>query len=497
MHTTQVLPDLSPKNPVVFCHGLLGFDSVTIGPAIAPLDVTYWRGIKEVLQSNGVDVLITRVPATSSPIDRALVLAKRISEVYPGKKIHLIGSLSSILCRDGLCIYTQALVRPAGHSMVSFHSCDGPVILGLIFHKGGLDCRYLTTRLVDRNFSVLSVTTIATPHRGSTFADYFIDTVGQARLPQVLALLDLLPNGGGDGKAFEFLTVENMKKFNENTPDIKGVQYFSYGAEYDPGLIDTWKCGSPSHSCLLPVDGLIEYQVSSFGGVGEGGAERRIGFRHVRSLGDYTPPVINLVSSHPEKQGTYLGTLEHVNHLDLVGWINTARYKWAELMGNEIKFKPATFYLGVVDHLARAVEELKPEDKTAERGRGDQDAKPGHGEIMDAVPHGPARGETKQAPATAEEGLTGFPSTTELAGQGKHVGLSTTSGPGELATTPGSHDEATDGPLLPAVGVLTSAPTVPGSHTSLSKPQSQESGANPPHARNRAMTTIIAPIKDE
>lgn len=55
-------------------------------------------------------------------------------------------------------------------------------------------------------------------------------------------------------------------------------------------------------------------------------------------------------------QGTYLGTLENVNHLDLVGWTNVARYRWAEIMGREIRFKPATFYLGVADHLARAVE---------------------------------------------------------------------------------------------------------------------------------------------
>lgn len=55
-------------------------------------------------------------------------------------------------------------------------------------------------------------------------------------------------------------------------------------------------------------------------------------------------------------QGTYLGTLEDVNHLDLVGWINTARYKWAEIMGRGIKFKPATFYLSIADHLARVVE---------------------------------------------------------------------------------------------------------------------------------------------
>lgn len=83
--------DKATKNPVVFCHGLLGFDSVTIGPAIAPLEVTHWRGIKEVLEQNGNEVLITRVPATSSPVDRAKVLEEKISTVYPGRKVHLIG----------------------------------------------------------------------------------------------------------------------------------------------------------------------------------------------------------------------------------------------------------------------------------------------------------------------------------------------------------------------------------------------------------------------
>lgn len=89
------LIDLSPSNPVVFCHGLLGFDSVTIGPAIAPLEVSHWRGIKEVLEQNGTQVLITRVPATSSPVDRAKVLEQKISSVYPGRSVHLIGEFFS------------------------------------------------------------------------------------------------------------------------------------------------------------------------------------------------------------------------------------------------------------------------------------------------------------------------------------------------------------------------------------------------------------------
>ncbi|THH21208.1 hypothetical protein EW146_g302 [Bondarzewia mesenterica] len=273
---------LSPNNPIVFCHGLLGFDSLTIGPSIAPLEVTHWRGIKEVLEANGTKVLTTRVPATSSPVDRAKVLEQKIEEAYPGKAVHLIG-----------------------HSM------------------GGLDCRYLTSQLHDHTFSVLSLTTIATPHRGSSFADHFLETVGRARIPSVLALLDMLPNGGGDGKAFESLTRDSMRRFNEETPDVPGVKYYSWGAVYEPGLIDTWKW---PHSVILEKEG----------------------------------PNDGLVSVESSKWGTYLGTLEDVNHLDLVGWINTARYKWAEFRGREIKFRPATFYLGVADLLAREVEGLGP-----------------------------------------------------------------------------------------------------------------------------------------
>ena len=112
----------------------------------------------------------------------------------------------------------------------------------MILVQGGLDCRYLATHLTDCKFRILSITTIATPHRGSSFADHFLETIGRERLPQVLSLLDLLPNGGGDGKAFECLTVESMRQFNRETPDVDGIKYFSWGARYRPGMIDTWKC---------------------------------------------------------------------------------------------------------------------------------------------------------------------------------------------------------------------------------------------------------------
>ncbi|KAH0838165.1 Alpha/Beta hydrolase protein [Lanmaoa asiatica] len=278
----------APNAPLVFCHGLLGFDSVTIGPAIAPLQVSHWRGIKEVLEANGCEVLITRVPATSSPVDRAKVLEKKISETYPGRDIHLIG-----------------------HSM------------------GGIDCRYLITHLTQRTFRVLSLTTIATPHRGSSFASHFL-SLASTHLPAVLTLLEFLPNGGGDGKAFECLTKEAMKEFNDSTPDVEGVRYFSWGAEYEPGLIDTWKY---PHSIIAAQEG----------------------------------PNDGLVSVQSAQWGTYLGTLRNVNHLDLVGWTgglagnltSLAGFKdmHAFIRGKDVGFSAGRFYGGVADLLAGVEEE--------------------------------------------------------------------------------------------------------------------------------------------
>ena len=83
---------------MVFCHGLLGFDY--LGPtSLPPLQISHWRGIREVLESNGVDVLITRVPATASIADRAAILAETIAEKYEGQEVNLIGHSMVRICR--------------------------------------------------------------------------------------------------------------------------------------------------------------------------------------------------------------------------------------------------------------------------------------------------------------------------------------------------------------------------------------------------------------
>ncbi len=169
--------------------------------------------------------------------------------------------------------------------------------------QGGLDCRYLISVLKPTKFKVVSCTTISTPHKGSTFADYVIDNViGRElglvlapcvirtlslssplgdRLPLWLALLDTLkfPNSG-DGSAFESLGTDAMVLFNEEVPDDPNVKYFSWGATFDPGLLDTFRW---PHSVILEKEGAND----------------------------------GLVSVESAKHGEYMGTLEGVNHLDL------------------------------------------------------------------------------------------------------------------------------------------------------------------------------------
>lgn len=86
-----------------------------------------------------------------------------------------------------------------------------------------------------------------------------------------MALLDLLPNGGGDGTAFQSLTIEAMRKFNEETPDVDGVKYYSWGAVFEPGLLDAFKL---VFTILFWRDSHMLSQMAAFRDFGKGGAKR-------------------------------------------------------------------------------------------------------------------------------------------------------------------------------------------------------------------------------
>ncbi|KAH9444706.1 hypothetical protein MJO29_012822 [Puccinia striiformis f. sp. tritici] len=166
--------------------------------------------------------------------------------------------------------------------------------VNLIGHSmGGLDSRFLITHLRPTSFKVASLTTIGTPHRGSAFADYLmLDILGRDHLPRFLQLSKTLGVPGG-GQAFIELTSEKMNEFNKSTPDLTGISYFSYGATCQPSFASPFR---------LPWGVVYEREGPNDG-------------------------VVSLASA---KWGHYMGTLENVNHAELVGWVEP----WKTLTSN-------------------------------------------------------------------------------------------------------------------------------------------------------------------
>ncbi|KAI9797197.1 MAG: hypothetical protein M1833_005606 [Piccolia ochrophora] len=282
----------TPKNPVVLAHGLLGFDELHLAGSFLP-GVQYWRGITEALTAKGIQVITASVSASGSIEGRADGLGREILQKANGKSVnivaHRVGSPQFIMS------FTQALIDP----------------------PSGLDARYMISRLKPKNVNVLSLTTIATPHRGSAFADYCFEQIGKERLPKVYKLLEACQMETG---AFSQLTQKYLREeFNNKTPDLEGVRYFSYGATFEPSM---WSLFRQSHRIVQehegPNDGLVSVASSKWGG-GRG----------------------------------YKGTLVGVSHLDLINWTNQLRWLVWELTGRKRKFNAIAFYLDIADMLAR------------------------------------------------------------------------------------------------------------------------------------------------
>ncbi|KAG0212342.1 hypothetical protein BGX28_006486 [Mortierella sp. GBA30] len=231
----------APRNPIVLCHGLFGFDKM--GPETIPhLQIHYWSGIQKALTKLGAKVVVAGVPRTGAIKERAEDLHKMLSVAMGGMPVNFVA-----------------------HSM------------------GGLDCRYLISHIKDKNYDVQSLTTLSTPHRGSPMMDWFRDNLGVGLLQQseeeamrrlggaanksrasVQVASDILKtypsNGTGvssppsnnkhtipdqgffnpllnrlipflDTPAYANLTTSYCNEiFNPNTPDDPRVAYYSYGA---------------------------------------------------------------------------------------------------------------------------------------------------------------------------------------------------------------------------------------------------------------------------
>lgn len=224
----------APRNPIVLCHGLFGFD--IRGPENIPaLQFHYWSGVEDTLAKLGAKVIVTKVPQAGSIWERSHALHTILKSIAVGKNVNFVA-----------------------HSM------------------GGLDCRHLLANFHDRPYNVKSLTTISTPHRGSPVMDWFRDNVGvglsqappgqhnnwapaaastmstmsntmrgdcvsvptssnaskwTARIPSLKPTLDNMIVKWFDEPAYAHLTTDFCNEyFNPNTPDDPSVKYYSYGA---------------------------------------------------------------------------------------------------------------------------------------------------------------------------------------------------------------------------------------------------------------------------
>lgn len=288
-----------PKYPIVLCHGLSGFDTLTLlklpqakvyGPDDTGTDpdpwegleapaimVDYWHGIEKALTKIGAKVVVARVPAFGSIADRArqldAVLRKEFAD-HPGR----------------------AKINIVGHSM------------------GGLDLRYLISQIQspDLPYEVVLLTTVGSPHHGLEVADFIMeattgDSVWAKALPQ----------------AIPQLTTSYMEHFNQVVRDSPGVRYFSYGALMDPAGFRLFR---PTYEII-----------------------KRACLRAGR-------PVANdgMVSVDLAKWGTYVGTLDGVDHLDLINWTNTVKAAVNTMVFQETpQFNPVALYLDIADTLSK------------------------------------------------------------------------------------------------------------------------------------------------
>ncbi|KAF2676966.1 alpha/beta-hydrolase [Lentithecium fluviatile CBS 122367] len=263
----------TPKHTLILAHGLLGFDELRLAGRFLP-GIQYWRGITDALSRKGIEVIVAAVPPSGSIEARAQQLADSIAEKAGGKDVNIIA-----------------------------HTCSG------------LDARYMISRLQPSNVKVLSLTTIATPHRGSAFADYMFDTIGTHQIKRLYKVMEYF---GLETGAFSQLTRRYMQtEFNDKTPNIDGIRYFSYGASLEPSR---WSIFAMSHAIIKEMEG----------GVNDG-----------------------LVSVSSSRWGEYKGTLIGVSHLDLINWTNRLKWFFWELTGSKRNFNAIAFYLDIADMLAK------------------------------------------------------------------------------------------------------------------------------------------------
>jgi triacylglycerol lipase len=177
------------KYPVLLVHGVAFRDET--------LSIRYWGTIPSSLEKNGAAVFTGNQQAYGTIKANAEQLKARVNEI-----LRITGSEK---------------VNIIAHS------------------RGGLESRYMISMygMADK---VASLTTLATPHRGSSMADYILKHIADKQMLAVI--IDFYAKIIGDTspdslKSAIELTTYKMKQFNKIVKDSDDVYYQSYACAID------------------------------------------------------------------------------------------------------------------------------------------------------------------------------------------------------------------------------------------------------------------------
>ena len=191
---------------VVFVHGLFR------PPSLIGASTEYFRNLRPALESFAMPMYFPELPNPESLEVRAIALAKMLKSV-PEDNIVLIG-----------------------HSM------------------GGLDCRYYAHMHPDDK-RIKKIITIATPHRGTVFADWVMQ--GGSWLALILR--------HQFGRAGKDLTIAACDAFNKKVIDRNDVEYISYAASRPNWELPFWLRLFAKHTGEEANDGQVPVSSAQWG----------------------------------------------------------------------------------------------------------------------------------------------------------------------------------------------------------------------------------------
>lgn len=297
-----------PQYPIVLCHGLSGFDTLVLFeapqfPWNSSDRAKFGRRLKDV--SHEVDSGSLMLNYWYGIED---ALKKAGCKVFTAKvppfgtieeRAKLLDTLLSEKCKEHPDkVEGQRLkINLVGHSM------------------GGLDSRYLISQIqtTESPYEVVSLTTVGTPHHGSECADFVMNLVKNDNV-----LMAACP------KAIPQLTTSYLKRFNREVRDNPGVKYFSYGALMNPQGFKLFRATYE----------IIKAEI-----------EKR-GLSHIENDG--------MVSVELARWGNYMGTLQDVDHMDLINWTNRIKATVDKVMFNQTPaFNAIALYLDIAETLSK------------------------------------------------------------------------------------------------------------------------------------------------